>query len=73
MEAVATIDAEGTITVKATKRVPSGRHRVVVVIDEESMAASHSALPSLAEFRASLGVVPHPGSSVLEGREEGRA
>ncbi|MBK8696641.1 MAG: hypothetical protein IPN17_31370 [Deltaproteobacteria bacterium] len=69
IEAVATIDAEGTLTVRAPKPVPVSRHRVVVIIDEAAEVSPTRRLPSLADFRANLGATPPPGNAVLEARE----
>lgn len=73
IEAVATIDAEGTLTLRAPKPVPAGRHRVVVIIDEAAEVSATRRLPSLAGFRASLGATPPPGNAVLEARETERS
>jgi hypothetical protein len=73
IEAIATIDAEGTLTVRAPMPVPTGRHRVVVIIDEAAEVSTPRALPSLADFRATLGVEPSAGNAVLEAREAERS
>jgi len=51
---------------------PDVRH-VVASIDEAVEDSAARRLPSLADFRASLGATPLPGSAVLEGRESERS
>ncbi len=72
IEAVATIDAEGTLTLRAPRPVPAGRHRVVVIIDEAAEVPATRRLPSLADFRANLSATPSSGNAVLEARESER-
>jgi|GEM_PF-2660706 len=48
-------------------------HHVVASIDEAVEASAPRRLPSLADFRASLGATPPPGNTVLEGRETERS
>ncbi len=73
IEAVATLSDDGILTVKLPRPVPVGRHRVVVIIDDENVSAIHGGLPSLAAFRSSLGASSYPGNGVLEGRDGERA
>jgi hypothetical protein len=77
VETFAEIDAEGTLTARMPASAPRGRMNVVIVIDnagsEAQTAPVKRKLPDLAEFRASLGVKPYPGNSVVDLREEERS
>jgi riboflavin biosynthesis pyrimidine reductase len=73
IEAVATIDAEGTLTVRAPGPVPAGRHRVVVIIDEAAEIPATRRLPSLADFRANLGATTASGNAVVDARDSERS
>lgn len=48
-------------------------HHVVASIDDAVEVSAPLRLPSLADFRASLGTTPLPGSAVLEARETERS
>jgi hypothetical protein len=78
IETVADINEEGELTARAPASAPRGKRRVVILIDnggaEEGLApGARRKLPDLSEFRASLGVKPYPGNSVVDLRAEERS
>lgn len=74
IETIAEIAEDGTLVIKAPRHAPRGRRRIRVEIDESAGAAREQApAPDFAGFRARLGVLPYPGNTILEMREEERA
>jgi hypothetical protein len=71
LETVAEITEDGTLTARAPK-APTGRQRVVIVIDDALARISKRRLPDLAEFRSRLGAKAYPGNSVVDMRAEER-
>jgi len=78
IETIATVTEDGTITARAPRVVPRGRHRAVIVLEDvplekESMRPESRGFPNMASFRESLGVPTYPGNTILEMREEERS
>lgn len=73
IETIATVSENGLITARGPQSLPSGQHRAVIVLDELPPAHHKPRrFPDMTSFRASLGVAPHPGNSVVEMREDER-
>jgi len=79
IETIATVTKDGTITAKAPRAVPQGRHRAVIVLEDVPFEkdalkeGTRRGFPNLASFRESLGIATHPGNTILEMREDERS
>jgi len=73
IETVATVSQEGTITAKVPGYLAQGEHRVVIVVDESPLRETSSRFPDISGFRERLGVLRHPGNTVVEMREDERS
>lgn len=76
IETIATVNEDGLLTAKAPASVPQGRHRAVIVLEEQALervqrgGERRPGFPDMAPFRESLGVSTYPGNTILEMREE---
>jgi hypothetical protein len=77
IETIADIAQDGTLTAKTPAFVPRGKRRVVIVLEDASLASTADspagALPDLTDFRARWGGRPYPGNSVVDQREQERS
>ena len=73
IQTVATITEDGTMTARVPGHVPTGEHRVVIVVDELPLRRTPSRFPDMAAFRESLGAPVRPGNTIVEMREDERS
>jgi hypothetical protein len=73
IQTVATITEDGTMTARVPGHVPTGEHRVVIVVAELPLRRAPSRFPNMAAFRESLGAAIRPGNTIVEMREDERS